>query len=122
MSFLGDVWNGFTGSNDFGSQVMGNTSVSPQTSQNVAAQQAGARAFRGNMPSYVQDQSNMAGEQAANQALSGDKALNADSSKRVLLYSGLNEGAKSANRSGIANALMQRSSDINTNAQNKISG
>lgn len=112
MSFLGGIYDEITGKgSDFGAQ--GGIALQPQTTANADAQGNTANAFMMNRQSYVNDAANMDNESAGNQALSGDRQINASSSKKGLLYSGLNEGAKGQNRSNIAAGLMQRRAAIN---------
>ena len=108
------------GNNEFGSEAGAN--VSPETGQNVSNQQTAARSFRSNLPGYVQGQANIDAEGTANEARADDKSINASSSKRGLLYSGLNQGAKAQNRSNLASGLMRRREQMNAAAEKAAQG
>lgn len=87
--------------------------ISPETYENRDAYLEAARQYNQNLPSYINQASDVMQEQAANEAYNQDKQIKANASNRGLLYSGLREGAESQSRSNIATSLANRRSQLN---------
>lgn len=124
MSFLGGFFDTLFGNNDYGSQGVtstGGAGPSGATQTNATNQQNAATSFRANLPGYINTQSGIDAENTSKQAQSGDFSINAANSKRGLLYSGINEGEKSANRSNLASGLMNRRAQLNSQGQQMAS-